>query len=271
MTLLHTAVRVRAQLTRPRLAADAVRIPAVFIAALCAVAALAVAVAPDSSAAPARQSGQADQSASQSYNGLALTPPMGWNDWYQYRCGVTENDVLTNAQALVSSGLARLGYNYVNLDDCWMAPQRAADGELQADPTRFPHGIAWLAGQLHSMGLKLGVYESFGATTCQKLPGSYGHYQQDADTFESWSVDFLKFDYCGVPAGTTGADLEADYQQMSQDLVATGGHIVFSQELPIAAGDANPANANYLPYIAYSAQIANMWRVAPDLGTNFDS
>jgi len=255
------------------------RIPVVFIAALCTVAALAGAAAPTASAAPARQSGQANksasrpaqQSASQSYNGLALTPPMGWNDWYQYRCGVTENDVLANARAMVSSGLARLGYNYINLDDCWMAPQRAADGELQADPTRFPHGIAWLADQLHSMGLKLGVYESFGTTTCQRLPGSYGHYQQDADTFESWGVDFLKFDYCGVPAGTTGADLEADYQQMSQDLVATGGHIVFSQELPIAAGDANPANANYLPYIAYSAQIANMWRVAPDLGTNFDS
>ena len=78
-----------------------------------------------------------------------------------------------------------------------MAPQRAADGELQADPTRFPHGIAWLADQLHSMGLKLGLYESFGTTTCQKLPGSYGHYQQDADTFASWGVDFLKFDYCG--------------------------------------------------------------------------
>ena len=255
------------------------RITAAVIAALCTAAALTAAVAPAASAAPARQSRQADksasrpaqQSASQSYNGLALTPPMGWNDWYQYRCSVTEGDVLANAQALVSSGLARLGYNYINLDDCWMAPQRAADGELQADPTRFPHGIAWLADQLHSMGLKLGLYESFGTTTCQKLPGSYGHYQQDADTFASWGVDFLKFDYCGVPAGTTGADLEADYQQMSQDLVATNAHIVFSQELPIAAGDANPANANYLPYIAYSAQIANMWRVAPDLTTNFDS
>ena len=230
------------------------RITAAVIAALCTAAALTAAVAPLLRPPPARQSRQANQSASrpaqqsasQSYNGLALTPPMGWNDLYQYRCSVTEGDVLANAQALVSSGLARLGYNYINLDDCWMAPQRTADGELQADPTRFPHGIAWLADQLHSMGLKLGLYESFGTTTCQKLPGSYGHYQQDADTFESWGVDFLKFDYCGVPAGTTGADLEADYQQMSQDLVATGGHIVFSQELPIAAGDANPANANYL-------------------------
>lgn len=255
------------------------RIPAVLIAALCTVAALMAVVAPASSAAPAPASSAAPAphaartagSASQSYNGLALTPPMGWNDWYQYRCNVTEDDVLANARALVSSGLARLGYDYVNLDDCWMAPTRAADGQLQADPTRFPDGIAWLASQLHSMGLKLGLYESFGTTTCQKLPGSYGHYQQDADTFASWGVDFLKFDYCGVPAGTTSASLEADYQEMSQDLVATGRDIVFSQELPVAAGDANPANSNYLPYISYSSQIANMWRMAPDEGTSFDS
>src|ERR1700684_2784990 len=125
------------------------RTPMVFIAALCTVAALAGAVAPTASAAPTRQSGQANKSASrpaqrsasQSYNGLALTPPMGWNDWYQYRCGVTENDVLANARAMVSSGLARLGYNYINLDDCWMAPQRAADGALQGAPTRFPPGV----------------------------------------------------------------------------------------------------------------------------------
>jgi alpha-galactosidase len=245
------------------------RIPALLIAALSAAAALTAAAAPAASAhqliSPQRQA------RSQSYNGLALTPPMGWNDWYQYRCTVTEDDVLANAKALVSSGLARLGYRYVNLDDCWMAPERAADGQLQADPTRFPHGIAWLASQLHAMGLELGVYESFGDTTCQGLPGSYGHYQQDADTFASWGVDFLKFDYCGLPAGTTSASLEADYQAMSQDLLASGRHIVFSEELPIAAGDANPANANYLPYVAYSSQIANMWRVAPDLTTNFDS
>ena len=263
-------------MTNPR---RRLRVPAVLIATLGTVAALMAVVAPASSAAPVpgsppapvAQAARTARSASPSYNGLALTPPMGWNDWYQYRCSVTEDDVLANARALVSSGLARLGYDYVNLDDCWMAPTRAADGQLRADPTRFPDGIAWLASQLHAMGLKLGLYESFGATTCQKLPGSYGHYQQDAGTFASWGVDFLKFDYCGVPAGTTSASLEADYQQMSQDLVATGRPIVFSQEMPIAAGDANPANPSYLPYIQDSAQISNMWRMAPDEGTNFDA
>jgi len=251
-------------------------IPAVFIAALCgaltAVAAPAASAAPARPAAPAsRSASKVQQSASQSYNGLALTPPMGWNDWYEYGCNVTQAEVLANARALVSSGLAKLGYKYVNLDDCWMAPTRAADGQLQADPTRFPNGIKWLAAQIHHMGLKLGLYESFGTRTCKGNPGSYGNYQQDADTFASWGVDFLKFDYCGPPSGLTSAEAEADYQQMSQDLIATGRHIVFSEELPIGADNANPANANYLPYVAFSSKIANMWRVAPDLTTSFDS
>jgi alpha-galactosidase len=260
----------RSRSRRPRPLLRRVRRPArpALLAAACAAAAVLCATTALTAAAPPAS---AAQQATQSYNGAALTPPMGWNDWYQYRCGITEDDVLANAQALVSSGLAKLGYDYVNLDDCWMAPERAADGELQADPTRFPHGIAWLASQVHSLGLKFGVYESFGTTTCQKLPGSYGHYQQDADTFASWGVDFVKFDYCGLPAGTTSASLETDFQDMSQDLVATGRPIAYSEELPIAAGDANPANTNYLPYVALSSQISNMWRMAPDLTTDFAS
>jgi alpha-galactosidase len=241
---------------------------AVLAVSIAAFAALAAGVGPAASAAPTRPSGFFP---SQSYNGLALTPPMGWNDWYQYKCDVTQADVLANAQALVSSGLAKLGYDYVNLDDCWMATTRTADGQLQADPTTFPNGIPWLASQLHHMGLKLGLYESFGETTCQGRPGSYGHYQQDAETFASWGVDFLKFDYCGAPAGITSAELEADYHQMSQDLLATHHNIVFSEELPVAADEANPTDADYIPYVAYSSQIANMWRVAPDLSRNFDS
>jgi alpha-galactosidase len=264
-------------------------IPGAVIISVSAVASMALVPAPMAAAAPAHVATAAransaaaapartalttaaSQDASPSYNGLALTPPMGWNDWYQYKCGITQAEVLANAQALVSSGLAADGYNYINLDDCWMAPTRAADGSLQADPTRFPNGIAWLADQIHAMGLRLGVYESFGNTTCQGKPGSNGHYQQDADTFASWGVDFLKFDYCGPPAGLTDGQAEADYQQMSQDLVATGRPIVYSQELPIRAGDANPANPDYLPFVSYSSQIANMWRVAPDETTNYDS
>lgn len=200
---------------------------------------------------------------------LALTPPMGWNPWYQYHCTYTQADVLANARALVSSGLARDGYDSVDLDDCWMAPERDANGNLQADPTRFPNGIPWLAERIHRMGLKLGIYESFGLTTCQHLPGSSGHYQQDADTFASWGVDLVKLDYCGPPAGITNAEAQADFQQFGQDLAATGRHIVYSEELGVGAGNLDPANADYLPDISLSSQIANMWRVGPDLTTSF--
>lgn len=225
-------------------------------------------VAPASAAPATTPSGQDSSGSSSSYNGLALTPPMGFNDWYQYRCSVTENVMLQTAQALVSNGLAKLGYNDVNLDDCWMATTRSSDGELQADPTRFPHGIKWLADQIHAMGLKLGIYESIGTTTCQKLPGSYGHYQQDADTFASWGIDILKFDYCGVASGT---DPSADYEEMSKALLATGRPILYSGEAPIAAHNANPSDPKYLPLISLSSKISNMWRVAPDLTTDFDS
>ena len=203
-----------------------------------------------------------------SYNGLALTPPMGFNDWYQYRCGISEDIALANGRALVSSGLAALGYDYVNLDDCWMAPTRAADGQLQPDPAKFPHGIKWLADQLHAMDLKLGVYEAIGTVTCQKLPGSRGHYQQDADTFAAWGVDFLKFDYCGV---TSGHDPSDDYTQMSQALLNTGAPIVLSGEATIAAHNADPSNPNYLPLVELSSRISNMWRVASDFTTDFSS
>lgn len=196
-----------------------------------------------------------------SYNGLALTPPMGFNDWYQYGCNVTEDEILANARALASSGLAKLGYNYVNVDDCWMASARDSDGNLQADPTRFPHGMAWLSAEIHSMGLKFGVYESVGTTTCNGLPGSYGHYGQDAETFATWGIDFLKFDFCGSLVGTNPEDA---VKEMSQDLRETGRPIVFSQEM--TAGQS--ANPDYQGLVSFSSTVSNMWRTSEDLETN---
>lgn len=244
---------------------------ALLAAALCAAAVLTATAAPGAPA-PAdahltSTTSAARSAGSQSYNGLALTPPMGFNSWYQYRCDISQSVVLSTAKAMVSSGLAKLGYKYVNIDDCWEASTRAADGQLQANSTQFPQGIQWLASQLHAMGLKLGIYESVGTTTCEGLPGSLGHYQQDADTFASWGVDFVKFDYCGSLDGT---DVYTDYTEMSQDLLGTGRPIVYSQEMPIAADNADSSDPDYLPMIETSSEISNMWRVAPDLYPNFD-
>ncbi|MBO0865402.1 MAG: glycoside hydrolase family 27 protein, partial [Mycobacterium sp.] len=155
-------------------------------------------MAPASGIVPMQQDGS---DVSSTGNGLALTPPMGWNDWYSFGCNINEQLIEQTADAIVSSGMRDAGYQYVNLDDCWMSHSRDANGNLQADPVKFPHGIKALADYVHARGLKLGIYEDVGTQTCAGYPGSYGHYQQDADTFASWDVDFVKADICFLPTG----------------------------------------------------------------------
>ena len=98
---------------------------------------------------------------------------MGYNTWYQFRTAITESVVVRQAELLVSSGLAAAGYNCVNLDDGWMATQRAANGELAGDAAKFPHGMRWLAEQVHALGLRFGLYTAIGTRTCQSLPASW--------------------------------------------------------------------------------------------------
>src|SRR4051812_38686234 len=131
---------------------------------------------------------------------LARTPPMGWNSWYTYHCGVTEQGVLANAQALVDTGMAARGYRYVNVDGCWEARHRTKGGYLKSDPKTFPSGMAELGRRIHAMGLKFGIYTSAGATIClHPEPGSYGHYKRDFRTFANWKVDYVKVDWCTEP------------------------------------------------------------------------
>lgn len=126
---------------------------------------------------------------------IALTPPMGWNSWNCWGLEVSHEKVLSSAQALIDSGLADYGYSYVNIDDAWQAQERSADGTLLPND-RFPD-IAALGDWLHSNGLKLGIYSSPGDLTCGKYLGSLGYEQKDADTWNSWGVDYLKYDLCG--------------------------------------------------------------------------
>ena len=134
---------------------------------------------------------------------LAARPPMGWNSWNKFACDINEDLIRQTADAMVSSGMRDAGYVYVNIDDCWMAPERDAQGRLQPDPKRFPHGIKALADYVHSKGMKLGIYSSAGTKTCQGLPASLDHEMTDAKSFASWGVDYLKYDNCnnqGRPA-----------------------------------------------------------------------
>jgi hypothetical protein len=199
-----------------------------------------------------------------SYNGLALTPPMGWNDWSYYQCNIDENLILAQGRALVQKGLAAKGYDTVTTDDCWMAGSRAADGSLQADPTKFPHGMAWLGQQLHALGLKFGIYEDEGTKTCGGYPGTWGHEQQDADTFASWGVDYVKLDGCNVPAvpGQTAAQTyEQAYTKFSNALQSTGRDIVFSDSMPAYF----QGSADWYDTIETATHISNLWREGDDI------
>jgi alpha-galactosidase len=200
-------------------------------------------------------------------NGLARTPPMGFNDWNAYHCNVTASLIEQTALAMHTDGMQAAGYDYVNIDDCWLAPARAADGQLQANPTTFPQGIKAVADYVHSLGLKLGIYEDAGTATCAGFPGSYGHYAQDAQTFASWGVDYLKLDWCNVPFGdfpgqTHEQVAQTLYTQMRDALAATGRPIVFSM--------CNGWDSAVQPQ-TWAQPVANLWRTTTDIGDNFAS
>ena len=120
-------------------------------------------------------------------NGVGRTPAMGWNSWNTFRCeGLDEALIHEVADAMVSTGLRDAGYQYVNIDDCWMDKKRSGDGHIVVDPRRFPSGMAALGKYIHERRLKFGIYSCAGETTCEGLPGSYGHEREDAADYASW-------------------------------------------------------------------------------------
>jgi len=162
--------------------------------------------------------------------GLASTPPMGWNSWNKFGCNISDDFVRKTADAMVSLGMADVGYQYINIDDCWSisTAARAADGSLQPDPVRFPNGIAPLADYVHSKGLKLGIYGDRGSETCGHRAGSGGYEMQDAKTFADWGVDYLKYDNCPDPGPNPGPTIEPEYMAMRTALDGASRPIVFS-------------------------------------------
>lgn len=162
------------------------------------------------------------QSPSPSPN-LALTPPMGWNSWNKFACNVSEDLIKSMAEAMVRSGMKDAGYQYIVIDDCWQVG-RDKDGDIVADPQRFPSGINSLADYVHSLGLKFGIYSDAGSKTCAGRPGGLGHEYQDALKYAAWSVDYLKYDWCN----TTTQDARSAYANMRSALDAAGRPIVLS-------------------------------------------
>lgn len=129
-------------------------------------------------------------------NGAALTPPMGWSSWNTFRQNISEDLILSTAEAMKKTGLLEAGYQYINLDDCWQSSLRDANGRLQGDLEKFPNGIPHLISQINQMGMKVGLYTSNGTATCEDLPASLGKEVLDAQTFSEWGCEFFKYDFC---------------------------------------------------------------------------
>ena len=192
----------------------------------------------------------------------ALTPPLGWNSWNSFGCGITEAQVRQAADAMVSSGMRDAGYRYVVVDDCWFDPQRDAAGNLRANPTKFPSGMKALGDYIHGKGLKFGIYQVPGERTCAQTSGAYpgstgsrGHEAQDAATFASWGVDYLKYDWCSS-SGTRDEQV-ARFTLMRDALRATGRPIVYS---------INPNSFHAITGATYNwGEVADLWRTTEDL------
>ena len=161
--------------------------------------------------------------AQDAWKDLALTPPMGWNSWNTFRLEINEDVVKGIADVFVEKGFKDAGYKYIVIDDGWQI-SRDKEGNIIADPEKFPSGIKALADYIHSKGLKFGIYSDAGYKTCGEFPGSRGYEYQDARQYAEWGVDYLKYDWC-----FTGSQSAPDsYQLMRNALEAAGRPIVFS-------------------------------------------
>jgi alpha-galactosidase len=201
-------------------------------------------------------------------NGVARTPPMGWNSWNTFGCNINETLIRQMTDAMVSSGMRDAGYQYVVVDDCWMNPNRDGAGNLQGDPSRFPSGMKALGDYIHARGLKFGIYQAPLDRTCAQYFNSYpgrtgaqGHEAQDARQFAAWGVDYLKYDWCS-PNGTID-DQVRTFNIMRDALRATGRPIVYSINSNSIHDKTGPRR-NW-------GDVANMWRTTEDITNAWDT
>ena len=191
----------------------------------------------------------------QKFDGLALTPPMGWNSWNTFATNVNEDLIKTVADAMIKNGMRDAGYNYIVIDDGWEAAQRDSSGTIIPDPGKFPHGMKVLGDYLHLHGFKFGLHNCAGTETCAGLPGGRGHEYHDAMTYASWGVDYLKYDWCNHGM----ANAEETYKTMRDALYHAGRPVVFS----ICEW------GNDEPWI-WGAKIGHLWRTTGDITDCYD-
>jgi alpha-galactosidase len=200
-------------------------------------------------------------------NRLALTPPMGWNSWYIHYHRVSDKVMRAAADQMIASGMADYGYQYVNIDDCWMVKVNSKDPEI-GGPTRDPSGrllsnkrfpdMKAMTDYIHARGLKAGIYISPGPRTCAGYEGSFGHEAQDARTFADWGFDFLKYDWCSYSekaGGNTLEHMQKPYRQMWAELQKLDRDLVMNL-CQYGMGDV----------WKWGGEVGHCWRTTGDLG-----
>ena len=187
-------------------------------------------------------------------NGLARTPPIGWNSWNKFGCKVSEELVRGAADSIVRTGMKDAGYQYVVIDDCWQV-SRDGEGNIIPDAKRFPSGMKALGDYIHSKGLKFGIYSDAGRGTCQNRPGSRGYEYQDARQYAAWGVDYLKYDWCNHDT----QDSQSSYETMRDALAKSGRAIVFSI---CEWGSTKPW--------LWAGSVGNLWRSTGDILDRWD-
>jgi alpha-galactosidase len=190
----------------------------------------------------------------QKFEELAQTPPMGWNSWNTFQTNIDLPLLKGMVDTYLSSGMKDAGYTYFVLDDGWMAMERDKDGNLVADPKKFPNGMKEFADYVHSKGLKFGIYNCVGTKTCAGYPGTRGYEYQDARLYASWGVDYLKFDWCN----TDGINAKEAYITMSKAIRASGRPMVFSL---CEWGQHYPWH--------WAKDVGQLWRSTGDIGPAF--
>lgn len=191
----------------------------------------------------------------QKFEGLALTPPMGWNSWNTFACDINEQLVKDVADKFIEYGLKDAGYEYIVIDDGWMEMERDENYNLVPDHKKFPNGMKSVADYVHSKGLKFGIYNCAGSLTCGGYPGTRGFEYQDAKLYASWGVDFIKYDWCS----TQNLNAKGAYETMRDAIHKAGRPMIFSI---CEWGDNQPW--------LWAEDIGHMWRISGDIVNCWD-
>lgn len=189
-------------------------------------------------------------------DGLAPTPPLGWNSWNRFGPFISERLVLETADAMIESGMRDAGYRYVVIDDAWHESVRDDDGDLTENRWAFPHGLRWLAERIHERGLLFGLYTDAGTRTCQGYPASLGNEMRDARRFARFGVDFVKVDWCH----TQGLRGRTTYPMWTEAIKASGRPMVLSIS----------EWARDKPW-EWAGSVGHMWRTTPDIADTWNS